>query len=85
VAAYAGKTLVGSFQGVIRLLVVIEYPQCPTVGVMASTALGSKTLAVLIVVSMAVDAGAGRILVRGRDMALFTGSYGVQTDQRKSR
>lgn len=84
-AAYAGKTLVGSLQGVIRLPVVIEYPQCPAVGVVASTALGSKTLAVLVVVPMAIDAGAGRILVRGRDMALFTGNHGVQTDQRKSR
>jgi len=68
----------------VRLLVVVEHPHSPAVGVVAGMASGSQRPFVLIVVAVTADAVAGGVLERRRCMALFTGHGRVQADQRKA-
>ena len=68
----------------IRLLVVVEYPHRPAVGVVAGMAAGPQRSLVCIVFAVTADAVPRGVLERRRCMALFTGDGRVQADQRKA-
>jgi hypothetical protein len=84
-AADTGETLVRAIQNIVRLLTVVEDPQCPAIRVVASAAVGPEASTVLIVPFMTIDACFGGILVSGRKMAFFAWDYGMQANQWKAR
>ena len=72
-------------QWVACLLVVIEDPSFPTIGVVADSAANNTESTRVIRILMAAYACAGCILERSRSMAFFARYCRVQSDQRKSR
>src|SRR6185295_10182336 len=83
VAGMALKRTVGPGQGVGGLLVVVETPARPAVGVVAGRAIGAQAPGVMDVL-VAAGAGAGGILEGGGAMAGLAGDGGVQADQGKA-
>lgn len=73
-----------SCQCKLRLLVVVEAPECPTIGVVTGGTLGAQRAAVMFVF-VARGTRCGRILECLRAMAFLAGHRGVQSDQGKSR
>lgn len=73
----------GTIQFELRLLVVIEPPQFPVVGVMAALASCSERSLVHVLFLVTFDAFPRRILERLSDVALLTRRDGMQSDQRE--
>lgn len=82
-ATFAGQSLMRAIQDIVGLLVVVEYPQWPAVRVMAAIAEWAEALMVRVITPVTVDAGAGSILVSGRQMTFFTGHDCMQADERE--
>ena len=74
-----------AIQHVVRLLVVIECPQCPAIRVVTVTAPGPEALAVLVVTSVTIRARQGCVFIGGRNVTLFAGDHGVQADEGEGR
>src|SRR5262245_6378271 len=75
---------VGAGQGVAGLLVVVETPARPAVGVVAGRTIGSEAAGVVHVL-VAAGAGGGGLFEGGGPMAGLAGDGGVQADQGKAR
>src|SRR5581483_3679839 len=84
VARLALKSPVGTGQGIACLLIVIEPPAGPTVGIVAGRA-GAAEPAAVVRILVTGDARARGILERLRSMAFLAGYHGVQSYQRKPR
>ena len=80
----AGQALVFAFKFIFGLCIVIEYPQGPVIRVVAILAGLTHGSLMNIVFAVAGHAFEHRILIGGRQVAFFTGSRGMQTDQRKA-
>jgi hypothetical protein len=84
VAITAMELTVCAQQLEVGLLVVVEHPHSPAVGVVAGMACGSQRPFVLIVVAVTADAVPGGVLECRRCVALLTGYGRVQANQRKA-
>lgn len=82
-AGLAFQIFVFPIQFELRLSIVIEAPERPAVGVVASSTSWSQALLVGIVIHMALRTGAGRALENTRYMTFFAGCDGVLANQRK--
>ncbi len=84
VAGLAIKVAMRARQGITGLLVVIEAPACPAVGVVTKPAV-RREAPLMMLVRMAGDAGKRRALEYRGAVAFLAGHDGVAPDQGKSR
>ena len=84
VARMALQSMMRARQRVAGLLVVIEAPACPTVGVVTARAVGAEP-ADMVRILVAARARARRILERLGSVAFLARHHRMQSDERKSR
>ena len=84
VAIAASEVFVTAVQFEFRLLVMIENPYSPPVGVMARCAILSQRCFVFVVSLVAGITGGFGVLIRCGQMALLAGRGCMQADERKT-
>lgn len=84
VACRAFEAAMRACERIFRLAIVVESPEGPTIGVVASGAVGAQAPAMMVVL-VAGAARAIRPLVGRADVAFLARHGGVQADQRKAR
>ena len=84
VAGMTIETAMRPIQNVSGFLIVVEAPAGPTVGIVTRCAV-AREAAFMMSISMAIHAGARRILERRRAMAFLARHDGVTPDKRESR
>ena len=79
------QPFMGAFELIARLRIVIEFPQIPSIRIVAPRAIGSQRALMKIIRFVTRDTGRFSVLVRRRQMTFPARSDGMHADKRKIR